>query len=254
MVSISSAVPGTSCRATIAPSLRDKTFAYRGPRIKRDRNAHTIRFKGSEPVFAVPRPLQGQFRSVGLPRVNPGLSFPEPSGPKITIFPGHSTICKITCCPDLEAAAFNKFRTAVMVCPLRPITLPTSDLRISTLKINFRPCSTLVTKTSSGASTSCLMTNSRKVSTGNSLSRRRFGRHGRGGFLASFQDHARHGRAGLGAICHPIVHPPEIQMKIFPGFTRIVVTDHLDKLSIPRTAFVRHHDPIVRTVFRSFSP
>jgi hypothetical protein len=94
----------------------------------------------------------------------------HPDGNLPAIKKGHSetysTICKNTCCPDLCAAALKRFRTAVMVCPLRPITLPTSDFRISTLKINLRPCSTFVTSTSSGASTSCLMTNSRNVSTG----------------------------------------------------------------------------------------
>src|ERR1700722_6102568 len=160
----------------------------------------------------------------------------------------YSTICKSTWCPDLEAAAFKRFRTAVMVCPFRPITLPTSDLRISTLKINLRPCSNFVTKTSSGASTSCLMTNSRKASTGSGRRPRP-----RGDFLTGFQDHAGDGRTWLSAVTHPIINATEIQMKSFTGLARIIITDHLNKFSIARTALVRHHHSVERTIFGSFS-
>jgi len=74
-----------------------------------------------------------------------------------------------------------------------------------------------------------------------------------GGFLARFQDHARDGAAGLSAMRHPIIHSAEVQSKIFTGLARIVVSDHFYKLSVARTAFVRHHHPIIRTVFRSLS-
>lgn len=83
---------------------------------------------------------------------------------------------------------------------------------------------------------------------GKSLSRCRYG------FLARFQDHARDGCAGLRAMRYPVINTAEIQMKIFAGLARIVVSDHFNELSISRTPFVRHHNPIVRTVFRSFSP
>jgi hypothetical protein len=177
------------------------------------------------------------FRSDGLP----GHFAPFTNQP-------YSTICNKTCCPDLEAAAFKRFLTAVIVCPLRPITFPTSDLRISTLKINLRPCSTFVTRTSSGASTSCLMTNSRKVSTGKSLNRQR------GSFFAGLQNDARDRGTGLSAVRHPIINAAEVQVKIFTRHARIVVPDRFNKFPVARTAFVRHHHTIERTVFSPFSP
>jgi hypothetical protein len=74
------------------------------------------------------------------------------------------------------------------------------------------------------------------------------------GLFARFQDHARDSGAGLSAMRHPIINSTEVQMKIFTGLTRIVVSDHFNKLSVARTSFVRYHHPIERTVFGSFSP
>jgi hypothetical protein len=82
---------------------------------------------------------------------------------------------------------------------------------------------------------------------GKSLCRRR------DGSLAGFQDHARDRRAGLSAMRHPILNASEIQLKIITGNTWIVIADHFNEFTITGTAFVRHHYPIVRTVFSSFS-
>ena len=131
----------------------------------------------------------------------------------------------------------------------RPITLPTSDFRISTLKINLRPCSTLVTRTSSGASTSCLMTNSRKVSTG-LISGSGSGRN----FLTRLQNHARDSCARLSAMPHPIVDAVKVQTKVFPCLARIIVADSLYKFPVARAALVCHHNTVKRPVFGSFSP
>jgi len=72
--------------------------------------------------------------------------------------------------------------------------------------------------------------------------------------LAGFQDHARDGRARLSAMRYPIVNATKIQMKVLTGLTRIVVSDHFNKFSVARTALVRDHHPIERTIFSSFSP
>lgn len=76
----------------------------------------------------------------------------------------------------------------------------------------------------------------------------------RNGFFAGFQNHARDRRTGLSAVRHPIINAAEVQMKIFTRHARIVVSDRFNKFPVARTAFVRHHHTIERTVFRSFSP
>ena len=82
---------------------------------------------------------------------------------------------------------------------------------------------------------------------GNSFGRRR------SRFFAGFQNHACDRRTGLRAIRYPIIDTSEVQMKILTGIVRIIVTDRFNKLTVPRTPFVRYNNSIVRTILRSFS-
>ena len=74
-----------------------------------------------------------------------------------------------------------------------------------------------------------------------------------GDFLTGFQDHACDGRAGLRTVLYPIVNALKIQLEIFTGHTRIIISNHFNKFPIARTAFVRYHHPIERTIFGTFS-
>jgi hypothetical protein len=76
----------------------------------------------------------------------------------------------------------------------------------------------------------------------------------RGGFFAGFQNHACDCGTGLSAVRHPIIDAAEVQVKIFTRHARIVVSDRFNKFPVARTAFVRYHHTIERTIFSSFSP
>ena len=54
------------------------------PKAEGARNAHAIRFKGSEPILAVPNgPFRANSGGGEFPRVNPGLCFLGHFGPRI---------------------------------------------------------------------------------------------------------------------------------------------------------------------------
>jgi hypothetical protein len=76
----------------------------------------------------------------------------------------------------------------------------------------------------------------------------------RDGFFAGFQNHACNRGTGLSAVRHPIINAAEVQVKIFTRHARIVVSDRFNKFPVARTAFVRYHHTIERTIFSSFSP
>jgi len=129
----------------------------------------------------------------------------------------------------------------VIVCPLRPMTLPTSDRRISILNKILVPCSIFVTNTSSGASTKCCITNSRKFSTnGSGL--------GSSKFFASLPHHAGNSLARLGAILHPVISAIQINLVVLSRFSRIVTANYFNKFTVAGTSFIRDYYPVKRSV------